>query len=101
MNDPGDPQNKDRTGISQNQLRAILLGWDSLGVASIPEAQDKNDCMISPLMYLLHEGSDEQSLCSWITNEVKGPFGMRSDPSKEAALAHSLAVWWTRRTSEP
>ena len=46
--DPGSPRNKERTRESWRQVRRLLMEWDLIGVAGIPEAADEYDCMISP-----------------------------------------------------
>jgi hypothetical protein len=100
VNNPGDPRNKDRTRETQRQMRRILMDWDPIGVASIPQASDEYDCMISPLMRQLYEGADEGSIRSWIVGEVQGHFGMRSVSEREARLARNLVNWWPGRTTE-
>jgi len=75
------------------------MEWDPIGVAGVPEAADEYDCMISPLMHLLHNGSSQRVIRRWITKEVTGHFGMRSDRRSESQLAANLIEWWSSRTA--
>jgi hypothetical protein len=81
-------------------MRRLLMDWDPIGVASIPEASDEYDCMISPLMHQLYEGTDETRIQSWIAGEVEDHFGMHSEPEREARRAKSLIDWWAGRSTE-
>ena len=36
--DPGSPRNRDRTRESWRQVRGLLMAWDLVGVAGVPEA---------------------------------------------------------------
>jgi hypothetical protein len=98
-NDPGNPRNKERIRDSQRQIRGLLMDWDPIGVAGVPEAADEYDCMIGPLMHLLHDGAGQAEVQQWITNEVTEHFGMKSDPRGEAQLADTLIDWWSRRST--
>lgn len=100
VDDPGNPRNRERTRESQVQLRALLLQWDPIGVAGIPEAADEYDCMISPLMHLLHDGATRPAIRKWVTGEVEGHFGMRSDRRRESQLAVEVTEWWDNRIAE-
>jgi hypothetical protein len=44
--DPGSPRNRERTKESWRQVRGLLMEWDLIGVAGVPEAADEYDCMI-------------------------------------------------------
>ena len=81
-------------------MRRLLMDWDPIGVASIPEASDEYDFMISPLMHQLYEGTDETRIQNWIAGEVEDHFGMHSEPGREARLAKSLIDWWAGRSTE-
>jgi len=70
------PRNRDRTRVSQAQLRAILLNWDPIGVADNAHAQDEYDCLISPLMHQMFHGSTACSLAAWIGHERVEHFGL-------------------------
>jgi hypothetical protein len=69
MWNPASPRNRDRTRESQRQVRRLLLAWDPIGVAGVPEAADAYDCMISPLLHRLFDGADAGSLAAWISHE--------------------------------
>jgi hypothetical protein len=97
--DPGSPRNRDRSRESQRQVRAILLEWDPIGVSGAPEAADEYDCMISPLLHQLFEGSSERSLAKWIDRERTSHFGLGRDLESDRALAAQLARWWAERTA--
>ena len=101
INDPGKPVNKARTRESQAQLRHLLMEWDPIGVAGVPEAADEYDCMISPLMHQLHDGDKERVIRRWIVREVEDHFGMRSDPRREAQIAADVIEWCAVRSKEP
>ena len=38
--DPGSPRNRARSRESWRQVRGLLMEWDLIGVAGIPEAAD-------------------------------------------------------------
>jgi hypothetical protein len=98
-NDPADPRNRDRTRESVAHVREILMQWDPIGVAGVPEAADEYDCMISPLMHLLHDGARTRQIRSWIEAEVADHFGMKVDRRRERALAVALTDWWRDRSA--
>jgi hypothetical protein len=99
--DPGSPRNRDRTRESQKQVRAILMEWDPIGVSDAPEAADEYDFMISPLMHLLYDGTDEQELLGRITFH-RDYMGLGEDTiGADRQIAANLLHWWAaRRRSE-
>jgi hypothetical protein len=101
VNDPGHPENKHRTRESGRQARELLLGWDPIGIAENAAAADEYDCMISPLLHQLHDGTSERELRRWLKAEVEDHFGMRADRRRERRLAAELISWWTERSSSP
>jgi hypothetical protein len=82
------------------QLRTHLLRWDPIGVATVREAQDEYDCLISPIMHLLHDGAEEAEVRDWLVTELIDHFGMTPNPDRESALAGDLTAWWRRATSD-
>ena len=98
--DPGSPRNKERTRESWRQVRHLLMEWDLIGVAGIPEAADEYDCMISPLLHRLFEGADTGSLAGWIRHERSSHFGAGPDHAADMRLAETLSAWWERRRTE-
>jgi len=104
INDPGSPRNKYRTRESAKQLRLILVDWDLTGLVGfvgVEEAADEYDCMISPILHLLHDGADAAALRAWIFEEVAQHFGMDADPVREGALVDQVTAWWRRRAVDP
>jgi hypothetical protein len=97
--DPGNPQNKQRTRELQRELRARLMQWDPIGVAGADEAWDEYDCLLSPIMHMLHEGASSRRLTRWLMAELTDHFGLRSDRKREQELAHDLVWWWADRTA--
>jgi hypothetical protein len=95
--DPGSPRNRERTRESKRQMRCLLMKWDPIGVADIPEAADEYDCMISSLLHRLVEGADTCSLAAWISYERSSHFGLGPDEAEDMQLAESLAAWWRER----
>ena len=100
INDPGSPRNKYRTRESERQVRVLLMSWDAIGVAGVETAADEYDCMISPLLHLLHDGANAPAIRDWIVGEVEGHFGLHADPVREGHLADEIAAWWLRRLSD-
>jgi hypothetical protein len=98
--DPANPRNRDRTRQSQRQVRALLIQWDPIGVADVPEAADEYDCMISPVMHKLCDGVTPDDLARWISKERTEHFGLGPDPSGDKELAAKLTSWWTERTAQ-
>jgi hypothetical protein len=77
------------------------MAWDPIGIAGIPEAADEYDCMVSPLMHLLHDGASERAIRKWIVKEVKEHFGLRPKRQREFQVATKVVNWWTQRAIEP
>jgi hypothetical protein len=98
--DPGDPGNKYDTRESQRQLRRLLMAWDPIGVAGIPEAADEYDCLISPLMRQLHTGTEEADITRWLVSEVESHFGLTSHVDRERQFVAELANWWRQRSTD-
>jgi hypothetical protein len=81
-------------------MRRLLMEWDPIGVAEIPEAADEYDCMISPLVHRLAEDADTRSVADWIGRERSSHFGLGPDEAADMRLAESLAAWYERRRTE-
>jgi len=81
-------------------MRRLLMEWDPISVAGVPEAADEYDCMISPLLHLLFERAGANSLADWISQERSSHFGLGPDEAGDMRLAESLATWWNRRRVE-
>jgi hypothetical protein len=79
----------------------MLMEWDPIGVAGVPEAADEYDCMIAPIMRQLSEGATAGPLAAWITGERVAHFGLDAQPEADNALALELVEWWRRRTVDP
>ena len=77
------------------------MEWDLIGVSGAPEAADEYDCMLSPLMHMLHDGASVAEVESWLVEEVEGHFGSRSERQRESRLAHQVFEWWELRTLTP
>jgi hypothetical protein len=43
------------------------MEWDPIGVSRMAEVADEYDCMISPLLHRLLDGTDTRSLADWIS----------------------------------
>ena len=99
--DPRNPENRERTRVLVPQLRSRLLAWDPIGVADAQEAQDEYDCMISPLMNRLSDGSSEAAIGNWLIEELRDHFGMSADEARERELAADLKQWWREATTTP
>ena len=93
----GDPRNKYRTRRAQQEVRRLLMEWDPIGVADEDDAWGEYDCMISPLLRLLAEGTDVAGLTRWIGAERRDHFGLGENPADDAHLAARLMAWWDRR----
>lgn len=99
--DPGNPENRERTRVLSQELRALLLAWDPIGVRDAPEAQDEYDCLISPLMHKLHDGMAESAIGDWLIHEITDHFGMSANATRERSLATDLVSWWRSATGSP
>jgi cytochrome c-type biogenesis protein CcmH/NrfF len=98
--DPRNPQNKERTHQLQRELRARLMEWDPIGIAGVDEPWDEYDCLLSPIMHMLHDGASERQIGDWLMTELKDHFGLRPEPDREERLADNLVVWWRDRTAQ-
>jgi len=81
-------------------MRRLLMEWDPIGLAGIPEAAGEYDCMITPLLHPVFEGADARSLAAWISDERSSHFGLGPDEAGDMRLAESFATWWERRRIE-
>ena len=97
--DPGNPENRDWTRVTKNELRRRLLVWDPIGVASVPQAQDEYDCMLSPLLHQLHDAATAAEIAAWVVGELESHFGLAADPARERRLGVELVEWWRDRTT--
>jgi hypothetical protein len=79
----------------------MLMEWDPIGVAGVPEAADEYDCMIAPIMRQLSEGATAGPLAAWITGERVAHFGLDAQPEADNALALELVAWWGDRRLTP
>lgn len=77
---------------SWRQVRRLLMEWDLIGVAGVPEAADEYDCMIGPLLHRLFEGADTRALFDWISQERPSHFGAGPDDVQDTRLAESLTT---------
>jgi hypothetical protein len=98
--DPGNPQNRERTRELQDELRDYLIRWDPIGIADELLARDEYDCLISPLMHMLHDGASRPQVRRWLVSQIEGHFGMTADSHREGELASELVRWWQSRTGE-
>lgn len=80
-------------------MRTHLLGWDPIGVADAPQAQDEYDNYISPLLHMLHRGESVDAIAAWLTDLVEVHIGVRSHPVRERGFAQTLIDWWASATA--
>jgi len=76
------------------------MGWDPIGVAGMPQAADEYDCLMGPLLRMLHEGARPSRIERWLTHELQAHFGLTPVPGREAQLASDLVDWRSRRAQE-
>ena len=86
-------------GEQTRAVRTLLLEWDAIGIADVPEAMDEYDCMIGPLAGHLQRGTDAVSLRHWIARERVDRFGLAPDMGADRALADAPVAWWSGHTS--
>lgn len=82
---------------SHAQLRAILMGWDVVGVAGLPGTADEYDCLIGPLVDRLREGASAKTIGQWLMREVEQHFGLDAELDRERAVAKAVVSWWSTR----
>jgi hypothetical protein len=76
------------------ELRPLLLTWDAIGVADLPEADDEYDCLVGPLLAFLGRGDDASALRAWLAHERAEHFGLGRDDAADRALARALVDWY-------
>ena len=86
-------------GEQARAVRTLLLDWDAIGVADVPEAADEYDCLIEPLLGHLQGGADAVFLRDWIARERVDHFGLTPDMGADRALADALVAWWSGHAS--
>jgi len=99
--DPVAPRNQARTRESARQLRRILITWDPIGIAGVPEAEDEYDGLISPLLHQLSAGAKEADLEAWLVAQLAGMGLIQDTTARETRLAADLLVWWRSRVAAP
>ena len=82
---------------SGRRARRLLMEWDPIGVSRMAEVADEYDCMISPLLHRLFEGTDTRSLADWISPQRSSHFGAGPDAIADTQLAVRLSEWWDKR----
>ena len=94
------PCNRDRTRESREQVAALLMEWDPIGVSgALVEGADEYACMISPLTDQLSDRASVENLAAWIGAQRAEHFGLGQDAAADRALARRLAHWWAVRTA--
>jgi hypothetical protein len=96
---PGDPRNKHRTRRMQAGIRQLLLEWDPIGVAGIPETEDEYDCLISPLHHRLYAGATVEQITDYLAQEMRGHFGLKPRRKGMTSFVEGLWQWWTDQTT--
>jgi hypothetical protein len=96
--DPRNPENRDRTRELRGELRELLMEWDPIGVAGVPEAADEYDSYLSGLMHLLHGGASEAQIRAHLVM-ILDRMGLRATGDREDRFAASLHAWWTVSTA--
>ena len=59
------------------------MEWDALGVSGAFGVPDEYDCMISPLLRHLLDGTNTRSLAGWISHERSSHFGLGPDDARD------------------
>jgi len=97
--DPGNPMNKVRTRESPGQLHHLLMEWDPIGVAGVPEAADEYDCMISPLMHQVYDGVKEKVTLD--CGRSRRALRHARTLAGRLSFATDVVKWWALRSKEP
>lgn len=84
----------------RQQLRDLLMGWDPIGVAGVPQAADEYDCMLDPILGRLRAGADSKTLAAWLRTQVGEHFGLQADAEREQLFAQRAIAWWAVRSGE-
>ena len=85
------------------ELRVILNRWDFLGVAKdYPEIQDEYDCLIGPVLALLHQGAGKNPVKESLVKELQNHFGVIAPTEKPVVAGMDETVdaimdWWAAR----
>lgn len=103
-NDLADRQTADQVLEAEDQLRRLLMAWDPIGVAELPNTEDEYDCLLMPMMQQLRAGVSVEQLRDWFCRELDAHFGLTPDPTRELPTASRICSWWetrARRTDQP
>lgn len=79
---------------AQGQLRRLLMAWDPIGVAELPNAEDEHDCLLNPVMEQLRAGVSAEQLRDWLCRKLDAHFGLTADPLCELLTASRICAWW-------
>ncbi|GAA1178484.1 hypothetical protein [Pseudonocardia alaniniphila] len=76
-------------------MRALLRGWDPIGVFSIPgpAPPDEYDCLIDPLVERLDRGDGADDLIRYLTQRLHDHFGLSADPDKLRQFVGRALEW--------
>jgi len=81
------------TASTENDLRRLLNEWDPIGVAD--EVRDEYDCMLAPLLRLLHGGAGRTEIGEFLRHESAAHFGLDPPGLRPDATAGRIVAWWT------
>lgn len=79
-------------------LQKLLNKWNLLRV---PVPPDEYDCLINPLLSMLHRKSSKQEIIKFIEKEMRNHFGVELETKELEKFAESLINWYLDNSASP
>jgi hypothetical protein len=90
MVDEPEAERRGRMRRREKDVRAVFSAWDP--IPGSPE--DEYDCLIWPSIKRLDAGVEQDDLADWLSDEVRGHFGIAADREETGPLAQRLLDVW-------
>jgi hypothetical protein len=75
-------------------VSALLAAWDPLGVVRGGAPADEYDCLVLPLVRLLHQGASPKEIAAVLGSELASHFGVAQEGGASAEFAERLSKWF-------
>jgi hypothetical protein len=80
------------------RLRAVLNGWDPIGIRELPGAPgDEYDCLLWPLASRLDRGASRREIMEFLEHELAHHFGIVAVVPDQ--ILDRVVTWWEARGS--
>ena len=92
------PLSKEQSRARWRELQDLVLSWDPIGVAAIPDwPRDEYNCLIDPVMRMLERNATSHEIAAALIATVQDHMGLDADPAEVAQFAAKAKVWYAER----